>query len=444
MAVDHVRDAAAGVLLRVFEHGAYLNLALDAAIRRKRFSPRGRRFLTQLVYGTARHKLLCDHVLENLVRQPLADLPRPIHTVLRMGVFQGLFCNQVTRPAMVHTSVELAKKRGHAGTARLVNAVLKRTPESLDDVRFPDREGDLDGYLSVRYSVPRWLVKQWVEEHGRETAEGLCVASCEEAPVTVRANTAKTRPDALIEGLAATGCMAEKRTAVPEEVTVVAGEPPARSRLFREGHFLVQDPASMLPPHLLEPQPGELVLDLCAAPGGKTTHIAQLTAGWARVVAVDVHARKLGLVRQSAEQLGVAGIALVCGDGRRPPLAGGFDRALVDAPCTGLGTLRRHPDLKWRIGPEDAARLAEVQRALLRSAIELCKNGAVIVYSVCTFSAAETTAVVRSILEEGRVEFDESAPEWLKQHHIGKGRYRILPHAGGLDGFFLTRLRKVS
>ena len=442
MSVDIVRDTAINVLLRVLQDGAYLSIALDKSLRRRAISERGRRFMTQLVYGTVRHKLLCDYVLERLVHEPLDKLPPAILNILRMGVFQSLFCSQVTFPSMVHTSVDLAKYRGHPGLAKLANAVLRKAPQSLDEIRFPSRDRDLAGYLSVRYSMPRWLVDEWIVEFEPGAAEALCAASNEEAPRTLRVNMLRTTPEKLIADLAKQECAVEKRTPVPEELTLTSGLPPARVKLFREGLFMLQDTASMLPPHLLEPRPHERVLDLCAAPGGKTTHLAQLTEGRAFVVAMDLHAGKLRLVRENSERLGLSEPALVCGDGAAPPFDGGFDRVLVDAPCTGLGTLRRHPDLKWRVTPETRETLARLQRALLRAGIRLCKNGGVVVYSVCTISRQETVEVVRDVIETEHVE-PETGPEWMKPWQKARGQYQTLPHEG-LDGFFLMRFRKGS
>lgn len=443
MNVDPVRDAAVHVLLRVFEHGAYLNIVLDKTLRRRHISERGRRFLTQLVYGTVRHKLLCDHVLGQRVHQPLDDLPRPIMAVLRMGVFQALFCGQVTHPAMVHTSVDLARKHGHAGTARLANAVLRRVPESLNDVALPDADREPARHLSVRYSMPLWLVEPWLAERGRDGAEALCKAHNSQAPVTLRTNTLRIAPEQLVARLNKGAWTTAKLPEVPEAIVVLDGPPPPRSKLFHQGYFIIEDAASMLPPHLLEPQPGDRVLDLCAAPGVKTTHVAQLTGGRGRVVALDRHAGKLGLLQENVERLGVPGVLPVCGDGLHPPLAPGFDRVLLDAPCSGLGTLRRRPDLKWRATPQLPARMAELQRALLRSAVALCKNGGVIVYSVCTFHREETDDVIEACMAEGRVE-PEDGPAWLAPWRTHPGRYRTGPQDQGLDGFFLTRLRKVS
>jgi 16S rRNA (cytosine967-C5)-methyltransferase len=206
---------------------------------------------------------------------------------------------------------------------------------------------------------------------------------------------------------------------------------------------MVQDAASMLAAHLVEPQPGETVLDLCAAPGGKSTHLAERAGGEARVVALDRAYRKAARIVENAARLETPGLYAVVGDGLAPPIAGPVDRVLVDAPCSGLGTLRRHPELKYRARPEDAARLAQEQLALLRGALALCKNDGVLVYSVCTTTPEETGGVVDRLLEAGGA-ICEDGPAWMDAWKTSTGRYRTLPNRDGLDGFFLTRLRKRS
>lgn len=443
MPVDTVRDGAIDVILRVFRRGMRLDAALDRTLRRRKLTNRGRRFLTQLAYGVVRHKRLCDHILADLVHQPLDDLPLPILAVLELGVFQALYCRQVTFPAMVHTSVDLAKKRGHAGTARLVNAVLKRAPQSLDAVDLPPRS-EPARYLEVRWSLPGWLASRWLRHYGIEGAEALCRACDEEAPRAIRVNTLRGSAEGLIAMLQRSGETVDKTTDVPEEITLASNKKPiARSKAFQQGLFMIQDPASMLPPHLLEPEPGQRVLDMCAAPGGKTTHIAQLMGNSGFIVAADPSPARLKLVRENAERLGIGGLHLVAADGTRAPLTGGFQRVLVDAPCSGLGTLRRHPGLKWRLDEDAPARMGRLQAALLRSAVELCENSGVIVYSVCTFTEEETEAVVNGVIADGGVQ-PEDGPAWLEKWKVNTGQYVTRPDRDGLDGFFLTRLRKVS
>lgn len=441
MSVDSVRDAAIEVLLRVSERNVFLSDALDKTLRRKSLGDRGNRFLTQLVYGTVRHQRLADHILGRLLQQPITELPRPIHLILRMGVFQSLFCNQVTFPAMVHTSVDLAKKRGHPGTARLTNAVLKRVPQRIDDLPLPSEE-NIVRHLGVRYSLPDWLVQQWIDHFGEEHATALCAASNAQAPTTIRANTLKTNPADLRSRLEQSKCIVDKTTPIPEELTVIEG-PALRSKLFQQGLFILQDPASMLAAHLVEPKPGEWVLDMCAAPGGKSTHLAQLAADNAQIIASDVQANRLVQVVENIERLNMRCIRAICAEGSTPCYNQKFNAVLLDAPCTGLGTLRRHPDLKWRAKPDDAKRLAQQQRALLRAAAQLCENGGRIVYSVCTLTREETLEMRAFAESLDCFAFEDGAP-WLNEWKISPGTYQTNPARGSMDGFFLMRLRKSS
>lgn len=445
MPVDPVRDAAIDVLLRVFERQAFLGTSLDKTLSRKgnALSARGRRFLTQLVYGTVRHKLLADFVLRAPLHQPLCDLPAPIRVILRMGVFQALFCNQVTFPAMVHTSVDLAKARGHIGTARLVNAVLKRVPESVDVAGLPNQMSEPIAYNSLRYSTPLWLVEYLYKEFGPELGGRICVSYGTEAPRTIRINTLVTDADTLVKTLTKAGITTRLHSDIPEALILDGGAIPYDSKAFRNGHFYIQDPASMLAPRLLDPKPGEAILDMCATPGGKATHVAQLTQNTARILALDPQRGRFHRLLENIERLNAKGIQPVQADATSPPLQGPFDRVLLDAPCSGLGTLRRHPDLKWRASPANLKTLPRLQAKLLRSAIELCKNGGVIVYSVCTFSGEETDDVIQKILPDAPVQL-EDGPGCLSPWKEAKGKYRVLPEDGGLDGYFLTRLRKLS
>jgi 16S rRNA (cytosine967-C5)-methyltransferase len=444
MSVDPVRDAAIDVLLRVVEKGAFIDVAVDKTLRRKTdLSERGRRFLTRLCYGTVRNRNLADHVLKGLLNQPIEKLPVPIRLIMEMGVYQALFCDSVTFPAMVHTAVDLAKRKGHVGTARLTNAVLKKVPETLDAVVFPDKEVDLARFCAVRYSLPRWLVTSWITDFGPETAEEMAKACASEAPMCIRVNSRMTSRKELAHDLGRAGCIVAPKTKVPDELTYIEGKNPLKTKSFQGGQFMIQDAASMLPAHLLDPQPGEKVIDMCAAPGTKTTHLGQLSNDEADIIAMDIHPWKMRLVEENCERLDLNSIRTVVADANTPPLQNEFDAVLLDAPCSGLGTMRRHPDLKWRTKRSDPEEMAQIQLELLRSALKLCKIGGRIVYSVCTFTPTETTAIIETIQRECAVVL-EDGPAWMNPWKITTGQYRTLPSAEGLDGFFLTRLRKAS
>jgi len=443
MPVDPVRDAAIDVLLRVFERGVHLDVSLDKTLQRKTFSDRGRRFLQQLVYGTTRNITLCDHVLRPLCHQPLEELPLAIRLILQMAAFQSLFCAQVTHPAMVHTSVDLAKKRGHAGIARMCNAILRKVPETLDDVRLPKTEKDFRRYLEVRYSMPRWLLDRYLSELPGEAVESLCKRMNTQAELCMRVNTMKIDAPTLAQKFEQSGVFTGEHPDVPNVLVFLEGKNPIHTKWFQQGLFQIQDPASILPGHLLGANPGEKILDMCSAPGGKTTHLAELGGDKATIFAMDAKWNRLFRVRENVERMEFENVHIFTGDGESPPLKPGFDAVLLDAPCSGLGTLRRHPDIKWHCTPESIGRISEIQGKLLRSAINLCNNGGRIVYSVCTQTQEETHNVIAPFLAEGFLA-PEDGPEWMNTWKCAPGQYRTNPSSQALDGFFLMRLRKLS
>ncbi len=444
MAVDPVRDAALHILLRVLNEAQHAEVLIDRKLGKNRFSPQGGRFLTHLVYGVLRHKLLCDHVLSGICEQPLDRMPPPVLNILRLGVYQQYFCGNVTRPAMVHTSVELAKRHGHAGLARLVNAILRRVPDSLDAVPFPDRAHEYTEYLRVRYSMPRRLVRLWIQRYGNEGAERFCAACNEPAPMTLRVNTLRTDTVTLAANLARAGIAVSRPCEVLEALRVDGGGNPLKTAWFKQGHFMVQDLASMLAAHLACPEPGALILDGCAAPGGKATHLAALSDDKARIVAQERYRGRIAKIRENCGRLGVSGVYPVCADALDPPFPGNmFDVVMVDAPCSGLGTLRRHPEIKWRALDTSPGQLAGVQGAMLREAVKVCKNGGLIIYSVCTLTPEETVDVVSEIAGEGQCA-PEDGPESFNTWKTAQGQYQTNPADAAWDGFFLTRFRKQS
>ncbi|MFA7691348.1 MAG: 16S rRNA (cytosine(967)-C(5))-methyltransferase RsmB [Candidatus Hydrogenedentales bacterium] len=444
MAVDLVRDTAIHILMGVLLHNKHVDVSIDRKLRRGKYSPQGSRFLTHLVYGVVRHKTLCDYVLSDLCSQPLDELPIAVLMILRMGVFQQLFCDNVTRPAMVHTSVDLAKRHSHPGLARLVNAVLRRVPDSLEQLVLPDKDTDLVEFLRVRYSTPRWMIRLWIQLFGEVEAERFCEICSRPAPLTLRVNTRVTTRDAAAEALTKSGVSVSVVHEDFEALQVEGGVDPLKTQWFKEGHFMVQNPASMLPSRLTCVEAGQTILDMCAAPGGKTTHLAALSNDEARLIALERFPTRVGKIEENCLRLGIHSVQALCGDGLTPPFkAESFDTIIVDAPCSGLGTLRRHPEIKWRSGPDSILELAEIQRAMLRKAVQLCKNGGLIVYSVCTLTPEETVDVVSEIVGDG-VCMPEDGPELFNSWKTRTGQYQTNPLDAAWDGFFLTRFRKQS
>jgi 16S rRNA (cytosine967-C5)-methyltransferase len=447
--VDPIREAAFRSLRRVTENGAYANLVVDATLERYDWPAHDRKLYTTLVYGTLRHRGLLDWVLGKRIGKRFPRRIQPaILAILRMGAYQILCLNRVPKYAAVDESVKLAKKHGHERAAALVNAVLRATIRDAGSAELPDREDDAALYIATRYSHPLWLVQRWLSAWGLERTESVCGANNERAPLTVRANTLRAAPEELEKRLRDENVSVRKKTEVPEELEVVESPRPVRQlRSFRDGLFQVQDASSICAGHLLAPEPGEIVVDMCAGPGGKTTHLAQLMHNSGKVYAVDVKPHKLSLVRDSCRRLGVEIVQCVEGDAGRvselnlPPA----DRVIVDAPCSGTGTFRRRLDLRWRLNDGEIERLAGIQKELVRAGASILKPGGVLVYSVCSVDPAETDELVHAeTFSSWGLGRDTSCPAWMSDFRTPQGDLRIMTGQDGMDGFFMGKFVKTS
>lgn len=442
------RKIAFDVLCRV-EEGAYADLALDAALSRMPdLDPRDRGLATELVYGVLRQRGRLDFALARFCRKPLPKVETKVLTLLRLGAYQLLLLDRVPAPAAVFETVELARRTGMERATGFINGILRSLLRAPDANALPDPVGEPLAYLEHAFSVPGWLAARWVAEMGREEACALAEAMTRSAPFTLRVNTLRIGREAFLEELARAGFEAAPTRFAPEGV-IVTGRGGKRLPGADEGWFQVQDEASMLIPHLLAPQPGERILDACAAPGGKTTQIAALAQNAARILALDLHPKRIALVSEGARRLHCAGIETRCWDLTAPPdflSPGSFDRVLVDAPCSGLGVLRRNPEIRWRRTAADFGQMAALQRAILGNVAPLVRPGGVLLYSLCTLTPEETTGVVDSFLathpEFIREDMRSLFPEWQELFNE-TGALRTLPHRhGGMDAFFAVRLRR--
>jgi 16S rRNA (cytosine967-C5)-methyltransferase len=441
-AAPDARGLALGVLLRVERDRAWADDTLDAALAPSRLDARDRAFATRLVYGTLAWQGLLDWHLQTLTGRPAAALDLEARAVLRLGLHQILLLDRVPPHAAVSTSVDLAKQ--HAPKAAgLVNAVLRRAVRERGKLPLPDRDAEPLRHLAVAYSHPEWLVRRWRDDFPGDELRDLLAANNEAAPTVLRAR--RGLRDELIERLARAGIAAEPGRFAPDAVRVATVSPRALAE-HAPGAYRVQSEASQLVALLVAPEPGMRVLDACAAPGGKTTYLADLMDDRGLVVALERHPRRAATVRRAAGALGLTAVSPMTGDARAASqvLTGTFDRVLVDAPCTGLGTLRAHPEVRWTRDPADPSRLATLQREILEGITPLLRPGGALVYATCTLTHDENEDLIRAFLSAHpnleRVDAKDFLPATAQQLVDSTGTLRTLPHRDNLDGFYAIRL----
>jgi 16S rRNA (cytosine967-C5)-methyltransferase len=439
------------VLERVERSGAYADLALHSALTRSDLAASDRALTTDLVCGTLRWRGRLDFLLAHVLERDPAKLEPRVAQLLQLGAYQLTIADRIHPAAAVDQTVRTARAAGLERAAGLVNAVLRRLAREHSEIALPSLESDPLGHLTHALSLPAWLAERWLESWGAEAAAALARASNEVPPLTVRVNPLRAEREPLLAALREHFPEARACRFAPEGIVLGRGGNPGREPAFLEGRFTVQDEASQLVAVLLGARAGERILDLCAAPGTKTTAIAERLGEAGEVVAADRNPRRLALVGRDARRLGLANVTTreIDGTGPLASLAGPrpFDRVLVDAPCSGLGTLRRNPDARWRVRRSDLPRLAEIQHALLCNAASVLRPGGTLVYSTCTLTKEENEAVVDAFLGEAkdfRRKPPAALPEGLLPLVAEDGFLRSLPHVHGTDGFFAAALERAT
>jgi len=439
------RATATRVLERVDAEGAFADLTLDAELSRAALDPRDAALATELVYGTLRWQRYLDWILAPHSRRRLASLdPRP-RVLLRLTAYQLVFLERIPPFAAVDDAVTLARQRAKPGVPEFVNAVLRSFVRRGPREREPAPPRDPIDAAAVRCSFPTWLARRWIERHGLDEATALMRAMNERPPLTVRTNTLRTTRDALAARMRDDDGLDTAPTAhAPEGLVVVRGGRPASWRAFTDGVLTVQDESSMLVARLLDPRPGDVVADACAAPGTKTTHLAQLMDDRGRILALDPQPARLALVAEAAARVGVTIVETRGGtaESLAPGLAEACDAVLVDAPCSNLGVLRRNPEVKWRRAPQDIPASAARQREILAAAATMVKAGGRLVYATCSLEPEENDQPIAAFLRE-RHDFVVDAPAEFPLPLDGDGMLRCLPHRHGTDGFTAIRLRRL-
>jgi 16S rRNA (cytosine967-C5)-methyltransferase len=438
------REIAASILSAVDSRSAFSDRLLSSYLKEVELSSEDRGLLTYLVKGTLRWRGRVDWVLSSVLKTELAELPTWIRNVLRLGAFQILFMDRIPASAATDESVKLARKRGHPGTAGLVNAVLRRLVSTKDAIEYPSVEKDGVGAVSILYSHPEWMVERWARRFGLERTIKICEANNLSDHLCIRPNRIRLEPVKLIAKLRESGIAAEAGVLNPSMIKVRGELSPATDSNFRDGLYTPQDEGESLVCRLLSVEGEATLLDLCAGPGGKATQLAEMTDDAKPVCCLEIHHSRAAQVREAARRLGLGSIEVVTGDGRHAPFGVRFDRILVDAPCSGLGVIGKRADARWRKKEASLAMLSQLQGELLDSASKLLDDGGLMVYSVCSFEPEETSEVVFSFLKSHRGFEIEPASSFVGGDVVDEsGAMLILPDRYGTDGLFAVRVRRV-
>jgi len=438
------RGAAVKVLNRVERTDSYLDKVLDAELKSNEFSDVDKGLLTEIVHGVLRWQNRLDWVLNGFSHGNFAKSEINVKNTLRVALYQILFLDRVPHAAAVNEGVEFIKRIRGDKPAGLVNAVLRNIIRNIDGIRYPDPAEDPVQYISVYYSHPYWMVKRWMARFGQEEVQKLLAANNERPSLSLRINKLKTEPGYFLKMLDQQQITYTGSSHLDYFVRTKGLSRIGQMDLFRNGLFTIQDESAALPCVLLAPAPGDRVLDLCAAPGGKSTNIAELMRNEGEIIAVDKYEAKLHLIKGASERLGLKNVTLLSADAatmEHEPV----DKVLLDAPCSGLGVIAKKPDIKWKRDIADILKLVQIQEALLENAARLVKPGGVIVYSTCTTEPEENQEIVWKFLAR-HPEFSLEHASPFVSHDLvsADGFVETFPHRHGMDGSFAARLVKSS
>lgn len=442
------RQAACETLLRIKKEGGFADRLIDIELSSGALSGPDRGLYAELVFGVLRRQGTLDHILAQLLEKPMVELDPQALVILRIGLYQLTCLDRIPESAAVNESVNLAKEIT-PGTSGLINAVLRNYLRRRDTISFPDITTSPVAAIAARHSQPEWLVEQWLDQLGATEAQLLAEASSQQPPLTLRVNTLRSSREELLQNFKEHGIEATPCSFSPDGIAVAGRHMVSTLPGFEAGLFAVQDEASQIAGLLLGAAPGERIWDACSAPGGKCCHIAQQMDDRGELIATDISRSKLTLVQDNLRRLGISSASTAVADLHQPDTFpdGYFDRILLDAPCSGLGVIRRNPEAKWRLFSGDVTRLAAVQKTLLKNAASRLKPGGTLLYSTCSTSEAENELVIEDFLQHhpGFVleNLNDLFPAWSELIAF-YGMFRVWPHRHGMDGFFAARIKRVK
>lgn len=440
------REIALKVLNEVNIESAYSNISLNRNIS-KGTSDLDSALIRELVYGTLENQIYIDYVIRSFSKVRLKKISPIIMNILRLGIYQIIFMDRIPDSAAVNESVKLAKKYSHKGSQGFANGLLRNVSRNENNIKLPDKNKEKIKYLSVKYSHPEWMIERWIKEFGFDFTESLCNANNDTPRLNIRVNTLKIDRDALINKLIKKNIKCEKTRYAKDGIIIENPMNITGLEEFKDGLFQIQDESSMLVSQIMNPKEGSLVVDVCSAPGGKTTHIAQKMNNKGKVIARDIHNHKLELIKENSDKLGIDIIeceqfnALELDES----LVGKADYCLVDAPCSGLGLIRRKPEIKWNKESTDIEDISKLQYSILENASKYVKENGTLVYSTCTIEKDENINLINKFLENNNnfklVDFNhiiDNSGEIIRK----SGYLELYPNIHGTDGFFIAKMIK--
>ncbi len=430
----NLRELVQGVLLSVTRDGEYSHIAIKGTLDKYQYlSKQERSFVTRVCEGTLENMIWIDYVINQFSKVKVNKMKPVIRTILRSSVYELKYMDAVPAGATCNEAVKLAQKKGFHNLKGFVNGVLRSISRGMDEIELPDREKTPVEYLAVCYSMPEWIVKQWITQYGEAKTEEMLKAFLEDAPTSIRVNTARISRDELKKILEAEGVAVQENPKLPYGLYISGYDYLNSLESFGQGLFYVQDTSSMLVSHLAEPKSGDYVLDVCAAPGGKSIHMAELLKGTGMVEARDLTAYKVGLIQENIERSQLSNVRAVQADARilRDEDVEKADIVIADLPCSGLGVIGRKTDIKYKMTLEKQRELAALQQEILNTVASYVKPGGTLMYSTCTIN---------------REENEENVSVFLSKHKefVLEYQEQLLPDSGRQDGFFIARLKKES
>ncbi len=443
---NNPRELALQILKDINENNAFSNIQLNKGLNED-IDPRDANLVREIVYGIIENRLYIDYIISKASKIRLKKIHPNILEILRIGIYQILFMDRIPNSAAVNESVKLAKKYGHKGTIGYVNGILRaitRDPEKFTQID----KSDKTNYLSIKYSHPKWMIKRWILEYGEEFTEKLCKANNERPHLNIRVNTLRISRDELVARLEKQGIKTRQGLYANDCLVVDQANSITNLQEFKDGLFTIQDESSMLVSQIMDPGEGTYVLDVCSAPGGKSTHMAQIMGNKGMIISRDIFDHKLELIKENYERLGIDIIQVENHDAlkRDDSLIGKMDYLLLDAPCSGLGLIRRKPEIKWNRLEEDIYALSNLQYDIIVNIKDYLKIGGILVYSTCTIEKEENIELIKRFLKENKefklVSIEDKLNNMDNIDTLQEGYIQLFPHLHSTDGFFIAKMVK--